>query len=239
MLIQTRHSPWCSLGLVPRPPSHPSPPAALPCARDMSLCFQSQAFLFFPLEQLTLDSAERSHGPGASAGPQYLITSPSCSWNYRWSMAVPVVRFSSGSPGLSTGSGLIVVGAQREGVGADLPSLGMTPLGKPSPVVSAHHAHHADLPRAGSAGLPSSKASRILANAGCHHWCGKERGTLCGSSPGDSVRPYNVLKTSQAPRTPRGWTPISSHNNLLVLSTRCTPTDFSLQGSSGDGESFF
>ena len=132
-----------------------------------------------------------------------------------------------------------MVGAQREGVGADPPSLGVTTWGQPSPVVSAHHAHHAELPRADPAGLHSSMASSILASVGSHHWCGKERGTLCGSSAGDSVRLYNILKTSQAPRTPRGWTPISSHNNLLVLRTRCTPTDFSLQGSSGDGESFF
>ena len=76
------------------------------------------------------------------------------------------------------GPGLTMVGAQREGMGDDPPSLGVTSRGQPLPVVSAHHAHHAELPRADPAGLPSSTASRILANAGSHHWCGKERGTL-------------------------------------------------------------
>jgi len=65
------------------------PPAALKLLPQQGLlCFQSQAFLLFPPEQLISDSAEGSHGPGTSiklTGPYHLPSPPG---NYRLSLLV-------------------------------------------------------------------------------------------------------------------------------------------------------
>lgn len=200
MLIQT--PPFSLVQPRSRPPaSLPIRLLLLPCpAPETCLCaFSPKDFPILPLSS-SPGLSWRSHGPGASAGPHYLITS-SCSWNYRWSMAVPVVRFSLGPPGLSTGSWSDSGGSAGRGVETDLPSLGMTPPRKPSPVVSAHHAHHADLPRAGSAGLPTQQgiqnlSKRRLSSLREGAW------NPVWLLPRALCEAYNVLKTSQAPRTP-------------------------------------